>query len=92
MSLDHGKVTISLLSKDANHRKSITFTVIGDTDKFVRHYKLIGSDSGSTSKMKLSITIKGNYAYQTEYYFSDNHDLIEAVVNQDDSNLKKFFH
>jgi len=91
MGLDHGKVTVNLLSRDPNKRKSITFMVIGDTDEFVRYYGLIDSNSASTPKMELTITIKGDYSNQTEYYVSNNHELIEAVVNQDDSNLKKFY-
>lgn len=91
MSLDHGKVTINLPSKDPAKRKSVTFTIIGGTDKFVNHYGLQKSSSTNSSNMDLTITIEGDYENQKEYYVSNNTELKEAVVNQDTSDLKKFY-
>jgi hypothetical protein len=91
MSLDHGKVTINLPSKDPAERKSISFTVIGGTDKFVNHYGLQKSSTTNSTNMDLNITIEGNYENQKEYYVSNDTKLKESVENQDSSDIKKFY-
>lgn len=94
MSLDHGKVTISLLSKDLKKSKSLSFSVIGGTDNFVKQYDLVKSNSNHAIRMgrtELTVVVEGDYENQTEYYVSNNPELIEAVRNDDHSNLKTFY-